>query len=262
MNRTMKISLGLMAIRGFQGIFSQETVTWINPVDSMEFVSVPAGELTASVKNKNDLDSLVTITFAKSFLIAKTEVTVGQFKKFVDATGHITRAEQEQNRFTWRSPGFAQEQDHPAVFVSYEDAQAYATWAGLDLPSEAEWLYACRAGATTSFYWGDSLNDDYLWHRGNTKGTGTRPVATRKPNKWGLYDMVGNVREYVTVCDVRYAERGSSWTRCPSYKTRQGFIADDLIAGSVTARLTECLEPQHQPYPYDDDRGFRLVKRQ
>lgn len=261
MIRALVLILNIMMILGFQVTCSQQKSIWINPVDGMPFVRIPAGEFIASVKNSNDQDSLVTITFAEPFFMAKTEVTVGQFDKFVDATGYLTRAERDSNRFTWRSPGFAQDEDHPVVFVCYQDAQAYAAWAGLNLPSEAEWLYACRAGAGTTFYWGDSLNENYLWHRGNTRGTGTRPVATRKPNDWGLYDMVGNVREYVTVCDVRYAERGSSWTRCPSYKTRQGFIADDLIAGSIAAQLTECVEPHYPPYPYDDDRGFRLVKR-
>ena len=87
------------------------------------------------------------------------------------------------------------------MYVSYHDARSYARWAGVDLPNEAEWLYACRAGTTTKFYWGDTVDDRYLWHRCNTDGTGTRPVARKLPNAWGLYDMVGNAWEYCKTGD-------------------------------------------------------------
>lgn len=65
---------------------------------------------------------------------------------------------------------------------------------GYRLPTEAEWEYACRAGTKTLFYWGDVMKDDYAWHFSNASST-THPVATRKPNLFGLYDMTGNVWE-------------------------------------------------------------------
>jgi len=227
----------------------------------MDYVRIPAGELQVKVKSPGGGDSLATVVLADDFWMARTEVTVAQFSRFVEETGYVTAAERERHRFTWRSPGFAQNGGHPVVQVSFEDARAYAGWAEVDLPDEAEWLYACRAGTDTRFYWGDSLDDRFLWHRGNTSGTGTRAAGSKPANPWGLFNMVGNVREYVQVCDSQYAVRGSSWTRCPSYKLRQGCIANDMIPNSIEPRLTECAKPQYPPYPWDDDRGFRCVRR-
>ena len=241
--------------------FAQENTTWLNPVDGAEFVKIPAGEFSAIIRNSEGKDSTIIAHFASDFYVATTEVTVLQFSKFVEQTGYITDAERDDNKFTWKQPGFPQDETHPVVFVSYKDALAYADWAQVDLPTEAEWLYTCRAGTQTAFYWGDSLRDEFLWNRRNTNGTGTRAVGSKPANPWGLFNMVGNVREYVNICSAYQTVRGSSWTRCPSYKTRQGYVADNLIAASVEPRLTECVKPQYPLSPYDDDRGFRCVKR-
>ncbi len=63
-----------------------------------------------------------------------------------------------------------------------------------DLPTEAQWEYACRAGSTASYYWGESMNDVYAWYHSNS-GPKAHPVGTRRPNAWGLYDMSGGVWE-------------------------------------------------------------------
>ena len=69
------------------------------------------------------------------------------------------------------------------------------TGLNLDLPTEAQWEYACRAGTTTTYYWGNSMDGSYCWYRGNSSST-THPVGTKLPNAWGLYDMSGNVLEW------------------------------------------------------------------
>jgi formylglycine-generating enzyme required for sulfatase activity len=243
---------------------------WRNPKDGMTFMWVPAGGFMAQVlagpTSGSGPDKTVPqdVTFLEGFWVGRTEVTVGQFARFVKETGYLTDAEKAGNRFTWKSPGFPQDADHPVVYVSYGDARRYAQWAGVDLPTEAQWLYACRAGATTKFYWGDLVDDRYLWYRCNTEGTGTRPVARRRPNAWGLYDTVGNAWEYCKTGDgdTCFALRGASWTRCPQYRTRQGTLTGNLLEEAVEPRLQRCdPNPKFAPYPWDDDRGFRCVKR-
>jgi uncharacterized protein (TIGR02145 family) len=75
---------------------------------------------------------------------------------------------------------------------------------GYRLPTEAEWEYACRAGSTTSYYWGSDTADKYAWYSTNSSGT-TNPVATKQPNAWGLYDMSGNVWEMCNDWDSAYS---------------------------------------------------------
>lgn len=64
-----------------------------------------------------------------------------------------------------------------------------------DLPTEAQWEYACRAETRTTYYWGDSIDEDYAWYHSNA-GLSSHPVGAKEPNGWGLYDMIGNVGEY------------------------------------------------------------------
>lgn len=114
----------------------------------------------------------------------------------------------------WRKPygagsSLKGKDDHPVVHVAYDDALAYARWAGKDLPSEAEWEYAAWGGASgQEFAWGDELTPDgrhmaNIWQGQfpieNTKADGfarTSPVRAFPPNGYGLYDMIGNVWEW------------------------------------------------------------------
>ena len=128
---------------------------------------------------------------------------------------------------SWRNPGFSQTDDHPVVCVSWCDAIEYIEWLNAEhqdvlpagfqyaLPTEAEWEYACRAGSTTEFFWGTNDPQDGQGYLNAADETGapngkpwkyffpfrsgykaTSPVFSFKPNKWGLYDMLGNVWEW------------------------------------------------------------------
>lgn len=242
--------------------------TWTNPTDGMQFVWIPAGSFTAKVPvdstdpSDSDKTAPQSIVFERGFWLGRTEVTVAQFSRFARETGYITDAEKAGNRWTWKNPGFPQRGNHPVVYVSYQDARQYTRWAGVDLPTEAEWLYACRAGTDTVFSWGDELDDRHVWHRLNTGGTGTRPVARKLPNPWGLHDMVGNAREYCTVGETCFATRGGSWVRCPAYRGRTGSTFERLFHGEVEPRLHRCEpNPKYPAYPWDDDHGFRCIRR-
>lgn len=116
---------------------------------------------------------------------------------------------------SWRHPfgpdsDVADRADHPVVQVAYPDAAAYARWAGRRLPTEAEWEYAARAGATSTYPWGDEPTSDGRLMANTWQGrfpyrndgalgwVGTSPVGVFAPNAFGLLDMIGNVWEWTT----------------------------------------------------------------
>ena len=129
---------------------------------------------------------------------------------------------------SWRNPGFAQDDKHPATCVSWEDADAYVTWLSqvtgrrYRLLTEAEWEYAARAGTTTTRYWGDDTGKTCEYANGADRSTAaavpgadtwpvancddlhayTAPVGSYRPNAFGLHDMLGNVEEWTQDCWV------------------------------------------------------------
>jgi len=229
----------------------------------MKFVWVPPGSYIAEIP----YDSSGTVKYAtekiefdEGFWLGQSEVTVKQFQQFVKATGYITNAEMGGNSFTWKSPGFKQKKDHPVVYLSYQDIKAYTDWASVDIPYETEWVYACKGGVSSKFYWGDEFDGDYVWYRGNSM-TGTKPVANKLPNQWELYDMVGNVWEFVHICDSIVGLRGGAWTRCNEASGRTGSTYGNIIYGTVSPRMMRCIRTIFQPSNLDDDRGFRCIKR-
>jgi len=157
------------------------------------------------------------VKITKPFYLGVYEVTLGDFKKFVEATGYRTDAEKDgkgadgklngkwttKSDFNWRSMGYERSDNEPVVNVTWNDAVAFCEWLSKEegrlyrLPTEAEWEYACRAGTTSSYHWGDdeSQRDQYVWH-GRNSGGKPHPVGELKPNAFGLYDMNGNAYEY------------------------------------------------------------------
>jgi formylglycine-generating enzyme required for sulfatase activity len=260
------VAIGILVFLSIGNLLDRspgEVDTWTNPKDSMEYVFIPDGSIFVQIEDGQTPNSDLPFqeVFVDRFWMSTTEVTVAQFRRFVEDTGYLTDAEVSENKWNWRDPGFLQRENHPVVYVSFEDAKAYVNWAGVDLPDEAEWLYACCANTTTRYYWGDEMNPDLFWHRENSM-EGTHPVAENLPNPWGLYDMVGNVKEYCNTIGGGFALAGESWTRCISYRNRSGMIADQLIANSIMMLLhIHSLNPEYLPYPWDDDRGFRCVMR-
>lgn len=177
----------------------------------------------------------------KPFLLSKYEVTVKEFKAFIIDTNYQTNNEcwqwsgdsspLEKREGSWHSAFNAPSDFHPVMCISYNDALAYIAWLSdktgyqFRLPSEAEWEYAARAGTTTNYFFGNDVNQlcDYgnvfdqsaekAFKRDlgvNWKGVKcddyaeyTTTVGQYKPNSFGLYDMIGNVGEFVSDCEHR-----------------------------------------------------------
>ncbi len=177
------------------------------------------------------------VRITQPFYLAAHEVTVGAFKLFIEDTAYKTDAERDPElrrtsvdaqaatadrgpKRIWRNPTFPQVDDHPVVYVSWNDAMAFCNWlSGREgreyrLPTEAEWEYACRAGAGTMYHHGNTPHNlvlvanvaDQTYREafpGRTHAIAawdgfvyTAPVGCFVPNGFGLYDMHGNVAEW------------------------------------------------------------------
>lgn len=182
-----------------------------------------------------------SVTIDKDFYMGESEVTQAQWKAVMGTT-------------PWKGQDYVKEGDaYPATYVSWDDAQAFMekvsklTGKKVRLPSEAEWEYACRAGTTTAYSFGDSDRNlsDYAWYDKNAYNIDEKyahEVKTKKPNPWGLYDMHGNVWEW---CEDRYGAtsrglRGGSWGDDPGY-----------CRSAIRGRFTPDLRYDHV--------GFRVV---
>ncbi len=189
-------------------------VARVKNASGIDLVAIPSGwfHMGSKANEEGALDDekpRYKVTITQSFYLGKYKVTVGQFRRFVDATGYKTEAEQGGNSSTWKDPGFVQPQtdDHPVVYVSWNDASAYCQWLAKEtgakarLPREAEWEYSCRAqpntAMTTRYYFGDNDANlgEYAWFSGNSGGT-THPCGQKKPNAFDLYDMHGLAFEW------------------------------------------------------------------
>ena len=158
-----------------------------------------------------------------SLWVDTTEVTVGQFKKFLKSTDYTFDGE------LWAEVYEVSPTDkHPMVNVNWYDAIAYAKWVGRRLPTEEEWEFAARGGLVgKEFPWGDdeAVARDYANYKGTDGkdkwGRTTAPVGSFRPNGYGLFDMAGNVWEW---CQDWYSEdkifrvlRGGSWVISADY---------------------------------------------
>jgi formylglycine-generating enzyme len=184
----------------------------------------------------------------RGFWMDETPVTNQDFSRFVRATGYLTLAERrDEPPAFWRCPdgmgsSLAGRLDHPVVFLAYEDALAYARWAGKDLPTEAEWEFAAQ---------GTPESPSFHLH--------TRAVRSARPNALGLYDIMGNVWEWtVDVYEPRISMNPGPTARAPHKVLKGGAsvsIPFQALRYRASARRAQGIDVSAR------DVGFRCVLR-
>ncbi len=205
----------------------------------MKLVLIPAGEFLMGEPPQGRMvvgSEQHRVRITKPFYLGAYEVTRLQFAKFVASTGYVTDLEksrkgigwdetqgrmQEGPRYSWKNVGYPCDDSHPVGNVSWNDAAAFCLWLSrvegkvYRLPTEAEWEYACRAGATTRYCNGDEelrlaevgnvvdrsydIKKPYRLPRNVDMEDGyafSSPVGKYQPNRFGIYDMHGNVTEW------------------------------------------------------------------
>ena len=162
-----------------------------NRRDGLKYVWIPGGAFMMGRSPGDDEsggfeEPAHRVTITRGFWIGKTPVTVAAYQRFAGSSGRKMPSAPTFNK------GWANE-NMPMVDVGWVDAQAYCAWLGARLPTEAEWEYAARGGSSASRY---GNLDDIAWYNGNS-GYQTHDVAQKRPNGFGLYDILGNVDEWV-----------------------------------------------------------------
>ena len=239
-----------------------------------EMVMIPAGEFmmgspAGEAERKDDESPQHRVVIAQPFAMGRYAVTFDEFDHFV-AESHYSHSPNDED---WGRG------DRPVINVCWRDAVAYTDWlseeTGEDyrLPTEAEWEYACRAGTTTPFHFGDTISTDQANYKGNiVYGDGvagidrgkTVAVGSFAPNAFGLYEMHGNVSEWVADCyeEDAYRTHGDY----PEMVGTWDETAHHVLRGGAWSSYPKLLRSANRNwFDYDfltrfDSDGFRVVR--
>lgn len=276
---------------------SDKPVELWDGADLPEMIVVPAGEYSmgspATEYNHQSYEApLHRVRIAYSFAVGKYPITVGEFARFVADSGYDAGdscftsegGQQPRSGRSWRQPSFPQTNDHPAVCLNWNDAQAYVDWLAKKtghkyrLLSEAEYEYVNRAGSQASYWWGEDqaaaclyangADLDALTHfpqmRANTACHDgyvfTSPVGSFKPNPFGLYDITGNAWSWLADC---WNETYVGAPTDGSADMRGDCGQRTLRRGSWSARVTILRSAQRIRYDVGmrvDDHGLRVAR--
>ena len=235
----------------------------------MTFVKIPYGsfEIPLCQNCRNQL-----VILSESFYLGAHEVTQAQWRSIMG-----------DGNQPWRSIGGVRYGDeYPAVHVSWNDVQRFISKLNAmddnyiyDLPTSAQWEYACQAGARTAFYFGNDPSElkAHAWYRDNTEALQEfypHEVGLKLPNRWGLYDVHGNVTEWVKDaatlvqsgwCGIGFGSSEPVVTDPAGIvngamrRVRGGHYAED--AQALQTAVNNCFSPDHRSRTI----GFRLVRR-
>jgi serine/threonine protein kinase/formylglycine-generating enzyme required for sulfatase activity len=229
------------------------------------------------------------VVITKPFLLGETEVTIGQYAKFVAATSWKTAWEfnRPSATDTWRRPGFDASDDTAVTRLDRGDCAAFCNWlsrqeklpraydqsptigwialaghVGYRLPSDAQWEYACRAGTTTAFSFGDdpALLDTHAWVAGNSQNR-VQPVGRKLPNAFGLFDMHGNVYEWM-LDDYALDYYSRSPTNDPENTgvSRDGIYRSGQYGQNIAVFLRSAFRRNSENNTQLDRVGFRVAR--
>jgi formylglycine-generating enzyme required for sulfatase activity len=251
-----------------------------------ELVVIPAGEFWMGSK-EDERDRYDNegprhrVHLSTPFAMGRFPVTVGEYLRFVEATGshapEWAEAGSQYNVETGTDDHYKQlgaaltREDHPIVGVSWHDALAYTEWLSAEtgemyrLPTEAEWEYAARAGTETRYWWGDEVEKGHAncatcgsqWDRQSTS-----PVAAFAPNPFGLHDMLGNVWEWCQDWYGPYSSEPVTDPTGPTEPTEEGALrvvrGGSFVYGAEVLRCA--YRDRRRPELRRWDRGLRCVR--
>ena len=163
----------------------------VNPKDGLKYVWIPPGTFQMGCSPGDDAcgddeKPPHPVLISKGFWLGQTPATVRAYKRLMAATGKRPAS------LPPFESGWATD-DMPIVYLTWDDASDFCRWAGGRLPTEAEWEYAARAGSSEARY---GPLEEIAWY-GKNSGGRMHEVAQKRPNRFGLFDMLGNVNQYV-----------------------------------------------------------------
>jgi formylglycine-generating enzyme required for sulfatase activity len=224
----------------------------------IELVAIPAGQLIMGAESDDPArgpdEGPLRVVEVAAFEIGRYPVTQEQYGRFLAAVPDVAPPPH------WGDAALAAPR-LPVVGVSWEDAVRFATWAGGRLPTEAEWEYAARAGSRLPYVAGPLASDlgRAAWHAANTSAR--KPVGLLAPNLFGLYDMLGNVWEWVED-DYHARYEGAPRDARAWVDTPRGVFR--VLRGgswrSQAASVRASVRSQNSPDTRHDALGFRLAR--
>ena len=229
-----------------------------SPYGGVELLLVPHGKfLMGSPKGVGSKSEWPQHEVAiKRFYLGRHPVTNEEYRRFLEANPNV----KEPNY--WADRRFNQDRQ-PVVGVNWKDAKLFCEWAGGRLPTEAEWEYACRAGTTTQYHWGNDggMAAEFAWFGEGLHNGSTHPVGEKRPNPWGFHDLTGNVWEWIEDVwhdDYEGAQAdGSAWTHSGEKPRR-------VIRGGSWNIIPDALRSANRYWTITDYRyfniGFRLAQ--